>query len=100
MLYSPLFVVFPQSSASFPRKEVAEKAKAYLKINTRISEEKAIRDNLKAISVVKSADITTGKQDTIAVVEAEKIEDLIRLVAEEVRKIDGVEKTVTHFVLE
>jgi len=75
-------------------------AKAYLKINTTAGKEKAIRDSLKAIPAVKSADLTAGEQDIIAVVETEKLEDLLRLVVEKVRTMDGVEKTVTNLVLE
>jgi len=75
-------------------------AKAYVKIRVRPGKEMSVRDRLRAISTVKSADLTAGQQDIIALIETEKGEGLFEFVVEKIRKIDGIEETITNLVLE
>ena len=75
-------------------------AKAYVKIRVRPGKEMSVRDRLRAISTVRSADLIAGQQDIIAVIEAEKGEDLFEFVVGKIRKIDGIEETITNLVLE
>lgn len=73
---------------------------AYLKIWVDISKERAVRDALRSLDCVLRADLTTGEQDIIALVEASRYDDLLEKLMRDVRSIDGIEKTVTNLVLE
>ncbi len=74
--------------------------KAYVKIDTRGGKEEAVREDLRAIPAVKLVDLTFGEQDIIALVQAENLETLFKIVSRQIEKIDGVEKTMTNLVLE
>ena len=75
-------------------------AKAYLKINVKLGGERAVKEALLKVGGVKSADITAGDQDIIALVEAPTYDDILSLVINNLRLIDGIEKTVTNLVTE
>jgi DNA-binding Lrp family transcriptional regulator len=53
-----------------------------------------------AIQAVKSADLTFGERDAIAMVEAENLESLLGIVTTQIERIDGVERTMTNLVME
>lgn len=74
-------------------------ARAYLKIWVKSGSEDGVRDGLLAIAGVKSADLTAGEQDLIAVVEADSYEDVLQIVLGQVRTIKGVERTVTNLAV-
>lgn len=75
-------------------------ATAYLKIWVEVGRERAVREDLKKLGGMRRADITTGEQDVIAIIEADDYPGLLESILNEVRAIDGVERTVTNLVLE
>ncbi len=75
-------------------------AKAYLKISVEAGKEREVCGSLKKLARVKSADLTTGDQDIIAVVEAPNYEALLKTIVEETRKIEGITSTSTSLVLD
>lgn len=75
-------------------------AKAYLRIIVEAGKERQVRDALRKISGVKSADLTTGEQDVIALIEGKSVEELLKTVIDNVRKTSGVRETVTNLVME
>lgn len=75
-------------------------AKAYLRIIVEAGKERPVRDALRNISGVKSADLTTGEQDVIVLIEAQSVEGLLKAVVDNVRKTPGVRETVTNLIME
>jgi DNA-binding Lrp family transcriptional regulator len=75
-------------------------AKAYLKISVEAGREKEIRKALQEIPEVTTADLTTGDQDIIAVIEASSYDKLLRTIVEEMRGIEGITSTSTSLVLD
>ncbi len=75
-------------------------AKAYLRIVVEAGKERQVRDALRNISGVKSADLTTGEQDVIVLIEAQSVEGLLKAVVDNVRKTPGVRETVTNLIME
>ncbi|MBI4832161.1 MAG: Lrp/AsnC ligand binding domain-containing protein [Candidatus Lindowbacteria bacterium] len=75
-------------------------AKAYLKIVVEAGKEREVCSALKRMQEVRSADITTGDQDIIAVVEAPSYEILLKTIVEKLRQISGVSSTSTSLVLD
>jgi DNA-binding Lrp family transcriptional regulator len=75
-------------------------AKAYLKIDIEAGKEKEVRDTLRKISGIKSVDFVTGTQDILALVEGASYEGIVTKNLAEIRKVKGINKTVTDFVFE
>ena len=75
-------------------------AKAYLKIKAEMGRERGLRDALLKFDEIKSADLTTGNQDIIAVIESDSYENILQAVNDRFRTLKGVEDTVTDLVLE
>ena len=75
-------------------------SRVYLRINTAVGKEKEVRDALRRIRGVKSADMVTGRYDVIAIVEEETYESTFKTVLDKVRGIRGVTKTETDLVIE
>ncbi|HLB02365.1 MAG TPA: Lrp/AsnC ligand binding domain-containing protein [Nitrospiria bacterium] len=75
-------------------------SRVYLRINTAVGREKEVRDALRRIRGVKSADMVTGRYDVIAIVEEETYESTFKTVLDKVRSIKGVTKTETDLVIE
>jgi len=75
-------------------------AKAYLKIDIEAGKEKEVRDALRKISGVKSADFVTGTHDILALVEGTSYEEILTKILGEIRKVKGISKTITDFVFE
>jgi DNA-binding Lrp family transcriptional regulator len=75
-------------------------SRVYLRINTAVGREKEVRDALRRIRGVKSADMVTGRYDVIAIVEEETYESTFKTVLDKVRGIKGVTKTETDLVIE
>ena len=75
-------------------------AKAYLKINVETGMEREVSDALRKLPEVKSADLTTGDQDIIAIIEASSYETLLKTIVEETRRIKGISGTSTSLVLD
>jgi len=75
-------------------------AKAYLKIDIETGKEKEVRDALRKIGGIKSADFVTGKNDLLALVEGSSFEEIVTKILGEIRKVKGINKTITDFVFE
>ena len=75
-------------------------AKAYLKISVEAGMEREVCEALRKVPEVKTADLTTGDQDIIAMLEASSYETLLKIIVEEMRRIRGVSSTPTSLVLE
>jgi DNA-binding Lrp family transcriptional regulator len=75
-------------------------ARAYVKISVAAGKERDVRDKLRARSEVTSADLTSGDQDIIALVEAESFDALLDLTLNQLRTIEGVTGTVTNLVVD
>lgn len=73
--------------------------KAYVLTQTRAGKTASVVAALKASEKVSSAEVVTGLYDIIAVVEAEDIEGIGRVITEEVHVIEGIERTLTCVVV-
>lgn len=74
--------------------------KAYLKIDLETGKEKEVKTALKKIEGVISADFVTGTHDLVALVESKNYEEIVTKKLNEIRKINGIKKTITDFVFE
>ena len=59
-----------------------------------------MRDALMERGEVRTADITSGDQDIIALVEAENFDELLDLTLNQLRTIEGVTGTVTNLIVD
>jgi len=75
-------------------------ATAYLKIWVNVGTETAVRDALLKVKGVRRADLTTGDQDIIVLMEAGDYHSLLNAILTSVRSIQGIDRTVTNLVLE
>ncbi len=75
-------------------------AKAYVRICVNVGKEKELRDEIRTYPEVKSADITAGEQDIIALVEGKSYEDILETVVKKIRKNPNIKVTWTNFVVE
>ncbi len=75
-------------------------ARAYLKIEVEMGKERSVRDALLKFDEVKGAELTTGGQDVLALVEADSFEDILQVVVDKLRTLKGIKNTVTDLVLE
>ena len=75
-------------------------ARAYVLISTEAGQEQEVVKMLKTMESVKEAHAVYGVYDAIALVEAERMNDLKNVVSYELRKINGVRSTVTMMVAE
>jgi len=69
--------------------------KAYILIKIRTGEVKQVIKQLRKIESVKSAEMTFGPYDAIAVVENGDVGKLGSLLASEIQPIPGIEQTLT-----
>ncbi len=69
--------------------------KAYVLINVRIGAITEVLRNLRRLPGVKSAEMTFGEYDVIAVVEVPDIETLARQVSREIQTIPDITHTIT-----
>jgi len=75
-------------------------ARAYVKVNVAAGKEREVRDALLKRPGVKSADITSGDQDIIALVEAASFDALLDMTLNQLRTIEGVTGTVTNLIVD
>lgn len=75
-------------------------AKAYLRIDVESGKERQVRDALRKVSAVTGADLTAGDQDIICVVEGPDYKDVLEIVVEQLRPMEGIVRTLTNLVLE
>ena len=69
--------------------------KAYILIKIRTGEIKQVVKQLRKVEMVKSAEMTFGPYDAIAVVENGDISRLGSMLASEIQPIPGIEQTLT-----
>ena len=75
-------------------------ARAYVKVNVAAGKEREVRDALLDRKEVRSADLTSGDQDIIALVESDSFDELLDLTLNQLRTIEGVTGTVTNLVID
>ena len=75
-------------------------AKAFLKVDVEPGKEEAVKGAMQRVVGVKQAELTTGEQDIIAFVEAGSHDEVLTLVVNKVRTINGVRRTRTDIVLD
>ena len=75
-------------------------SRAYLKIEVEMGKERSVRDALLKFDEVKGAELTTGDQDVLALIEADSFEDILQAVVDKLRTLKGIKNTVTDLVLE
>ena len=74
--------------------------KAYILIKIRAGELNQAVAELRKLPCVKSADVTFGPYDAVAVVEHEDINGIGSLLAKSIQPIAGVEQTLTCLAVE
>lgn len=73
--------------------------KAYVFISIGSKKVVEILTKLKAAKGVLSAEAITGPYDIIAMIEAENIDAIGELVTQDILSVDGIDRTLTCFVL-
>lgn len=74
--------------------------KAYILIKIRTGDLKQVVKELRKLEYVKSADMTFGPYDAVAVVEHKDINGIGSLLASSIQPIPGVEQTLTCLAVE
>jgi len=80
--------------------EEGELARAYVKVNVAAGKERVVKEALLRRDEVTTADITSGDQDIIALVEAASFDELLDLTLNQLRTIEGVTGTVTNLIVD
>ncbi len=75
-------------------------SKAYIRICIDAGRETGVRDTLRNFDRIKSAEVTAGQQDLIALIEHDSYEHILDFIVEEIRDLDGVKTSWTNMVLE
>ncbi len=75
--------------------------RAYVFLETKTGKAKGVAESLSGLSLksarVLTVDTVTGPYDVIAVLEGVDMDKMGRAIAEDIQKIDGVEKTMSSF---
>ncbi len=74
-------------------------ALAYLKIIIEPGREEVVKVALSKMPQIKRADLTSGQQDLICLVESASYEEILNLVVKKIRLIEGITNTVTDLML-
>ena len=74
--------------------------RAVILINTNVGTEDEVLNQLKQIPEVREAYITYGIYDIVAIIEAEKFDELRSVVVNKIRKLPNVKSTTTLIVVE
>ncbi|MEL4357445.1 MULTISPECIES: Lrp/AsnC ligand binding domain-containing protein [unclassified Luteococcus] len=69
--------------------------KAYVLVQSGVGKIPQVAEALKAMPAAVQCDEVTGPYDVVVLVEVPAVEDLGRLVAEQIQTIDGITRTVT-----
>jgi DNA-binding Lrp family transcriptional regulator len=69
--------------------------KAYVLVNLRAMENADVVDMIRKVQGVTAADVTLGPYDAIAIVVAEDLNLLGRIIVREIRALPGVQDTIT-----
>ena len=73
---------------------------ALILITTKVGSMRDIYNRIKDIEGVKQVEMLTGPYDIMVIAEAEEMTDITKALMEKVRKIEGVEDTVTNVFIE
>ena len=74
---------------------MANKAKAFILIETVVGRTKEVITGLNNLAGVKSVDTVTGPYDVIAIIEAESLNEIGDIVTQQIHPIAGISRTVT-----
>ncbi len=75
-------------------------ARVYLLVNVLPGKDIFIRDTLRGIRGVASADVVTGHYDIAAVIEGKDTEEIFDKIFQKIRKIKGINRTETFVAVE
>ncbi|HWR58544.1 MAG TPA: Lrp/AsnC ligand binding domain-containing protein [Thermodesulfovibrionales bacterium] len=75
-------------------------ARVYLLVNVLPGKDVFIRDTLRGIRGVASADVITGHYDIAAVIEGKDTEEIFDKIFQKIRKIKGINRTETFVAVE
>ncbi len=73
--------------------------RGYLLIQTQMGKAKPVAEAIRKLPGVESVDTVSGSWDAIAMVKGDSIEQIGQLVTGKIRNIEGVQRTLTSFVL-
>ena len=74
---------------------MANKARAFILIETVVGRTKEVVTGLSNLAGVKSVDTVTGPYDVIAIIEAGSLNDIGDIVTQQIHPIAGISRTVT-----
>ena len=69
--------------------------RAYVLIQTEVGKAASVAETIRAISGIDAADNVTGPYDVIAVATTETVEELGRVVVNQVQQVEGITRTLT-----
>jgi DNA-binding Lrp family transcriptional regulator len=75
-------------------------ARVYLLVNVLPGKDVFIRDTLRGIRGVASADVVTGHYDIAAVIEGKDTQEIFDKIFQKIRKIKGINRTETFVAVE
>lgn len=75
-------------------------ARVYMLVNVLPGKDRDIRDSLRGIKGVVSADVITGQFDIAALLEANKIDEVFSRILKKIRKLRGITRTETFIAIE
>jgi len=75
-------------------------ARVYMLVNVLPGKDRDIRDSLRGIKGVVSADVITGQFDIAALLEAEKIDEIFSRILKKIRKLRGITRTETFIAID
>lgn len=73
---------------------------AFILINSEIGEEKSVLDQLMSLPNVSEAHVVYGVYDLIAKIEADTMDELKKIVTENLRALENVRSTMTMICVE
>ena len=73
---------------------------AFVKFNVTPGQEETVRDSIRGISNVESADIVTGSEDIIARIKGDNSDEVLKLVRSQLMTVNGVTRTWTDLIVE
>lgn len=75
-------------------------ARIYLLINVLPGKDTSIRDSLRGVKGVTTADVVTGPYDIVATLEGEDTSAIYNTIVSKIRKLKGITRTETFVSLE
>jgi len=72
---------------------------AYLLINVSTGSETQVADDLKKVAGISGVRVVTGLHDVICYVEADDLSGLKRDIIERIRRVPGIQRTITCMAL-